>query len=93
MYARGVGFTPIDIYRSDATKFLPTEDGILPPLNAFSGMGDNAAKSIVEARKDGEFKTIEDFRARTSVTKTIIDLLVKDGCLDLPESDQVSFFD
>lgn len=93
MYARGVGFTPIDIYKSDATKFLPTENGILPPLNAFSGMGDNAAKSIVEARKDGEFKTIEDFRARTTVTKTIIDMLVKDGCLKLPESDQISFYD
>ena len=93
MYARGVGFTPIDIYKSDATKFLPTEDGILPPLNAFSGMGDNAARSIVEARKDGEFKTIEDFKSRTAVTKTVIDMLVKDGCLNLPESNQVSLFD
>ena len=93
MYARGVGFTPIDIYKSDATKFLPTEDGILPPLNAFAGMGDNAARAIVEARKDGDFKTIEDFRIRTGATKTVIEMLVEKGCLDLPESDQVSFFD
>ena len=93
MYARGVGFTPIDIYKSDATKFLPTEEGILPPLNAFSGMGDNAAKSIVEARKNGEFKTVEDFKTRTAVTKTVIDMLLEKGCLNLPESDQVSLFD
>ena len=93
MYARGVGFTPIDIYKSDATKFLPTEDGILPPLNAFAGMGDNAAKSIVEARKDGEFKTVEDFKARTAVTKTVIDMLINAGCLNRPETDQVSLFD
>ena len=42
MYARGVGFVPIDLYKSDAVDFLPTPEGILPPLNAFSGMGDNA---------------------------------------------------
>ncbi len=93
MYARGVGFIPIDIYKSDATRFLPTPEGIRPPLNAFAGMGDNAAKAIVEARKDGEFKTINDFRARTGATKTIIEMLVKEGCLELPESDQVSLFD
>jgi len=93
MYARGVGFIPIDIYKSDATKFLPTSDGILPPLNAFSGMGDNAAKAIVEARENGEFRTIEDFRIRTGATKTIIEMLVKEGCLNLPDSDQVSLFD
>ena len=93
MYARGVGFIPIDLYKSDATKFLPTPDGILPPLNAFAGMGDNAAKAIVEARKDGEFRTVEDFRIRTGATKTIIDMLVTEGCLNVPERDQVSLFD
>ena len=93
MYARGVGFIPIDLYKSEATNFVPTENGILPPLNAFPGMGDNAARAIVEARKDGEFKTIEEFRTRTGVTKTIIEMLVQEGCLDIPETDQVSLFD
>ena len=93
MYARGVGFTPIDIYKSDATKFLPTEGGILPPLNAFAGMGDNAARAIVEARADGEFKTVEDFRLRTGATKTVIEMLTASGCLNLPETDQITLFD
>ena len=93
MYARGVGFIPIDLYKSDALKFQQTPDGILPPLNALPGMGDNAAKSIVEARADGEFKTVDDFRKRTSVTKTIVDMLIDEGCLDIPEKDQVSLFD
>lgn len=93
MYARGVGFIPIDLYKSDATKFLPTPDGILPPLNAFAGMGDNAAKAIVEARKNGEFRTVEEFRIRTGATKTIIDMLISEGCLNVPEKDQVSLFD
>ena len=93
MYARGVGFIPIDLYKSEATNFVPTPEGILPPLNALPGMGDNAAKAIVEARKDGEFKTIEEFRVRTGATKTIIEMLVGEGCLDIPETDQVSLFD
>ncbi|MBQ7986253.1 MAG: PolC-type DNA polymerase III [Clostridia bacterium] len=93
MYARGVGFIPIDLYKSEATNFVPTPDGILPPLNALPGMGDNAAKAIVEARADGEFKTIEEFRQRTGATKTIIEMLVAEGCLDIPETDQVSLFD
>ncbi len=93
MYARGVGFIPIDLYKSEATRFLPTPEGILPPLNAFPGMGDNAARAIVEARKQGEFKTVEDFRIRTGVTKTVIDMLITEGCLTVPEKDQVSLFD
>ena len=93
MYARGVGFIPIDLYKSEATNFVPTPDGILPPLNALPGMGDNAARAIVEARADGEFKTIEDFKIRTGATKTIIEMLVQEGCLDIPETDQVSLFD
>lgn len=93
MYARGVGFIPIDLYKSDATNFIPTENGILPPLNALPGMGENAAKAIAAAREDGAFKTIEDFRIRTKSTKTIIDMLVDEGCLDIPETDQISLFD
>ncbi len=93
MYARGVGFIPIDLYKSEATRFLPTPEGILPPLNALPGMGDNAAKAIVEARQEGEFKTIEEFRVRTGATKTIIEMLGEEGCLNIPEKDQVSLFD
>ena len=93
MYARGIDFVPIDLYESDAINFLKTENGIRPPLSALPGMGDNAAKSIQEARADGEFKTLEDLRKRTGITKTILDMLVEEGFVDLPETDQVTLFD
>lgn len=94
MYARGLTFTPISLYESDAVNFLPCDEGIIPPLNALVGMGENAAKSIQEARKDGPFKTIEDLRQRTAITKTTIELMQKNHYLDeLPESDQVTLFD
>ncbi len=94
MYSRGISFVPIDLYKSDAVNFLPCDEGIIPPLNALGGMGDNAAKSIVEARKDGPFKTIDDLKQRTTVTKTIIELMQKNHYLDgIPESNQVTLFD
>lgn len=93
MYARGINFVPIDIYESDAVNFLDTPDGIRPPLSALPGMGENAAKSIAEARKDGPFNTLEDLRLRTGITKTILDLLKTGGYVDLPETDQITLFD
>jgi len=38
MYARGIKFLPIDIYKSDAVKFKIEKDGLRPPLNALQGL-------------------------------------------------------
>lgn len=94
MYCRGVEFVPIDLYRSHSTKFQITEDKkLLPPFNAIQGMGLNAAKSIEEARQDGEFTTIEDFLLRTKVSRTLVDVMKRFGFMgDMPETDQMSLF-
>ena len=39
MYERGFKFLPIDLYKSNATKFIVEEEGLRPPLNSISGMG------------------------------------------------------
>ncbi len=94
MYARGYTFEKISLYDSHATDFLQTENGILPPLNAFPGVGTNAAKAITEARANGPFKTVADLRARTGIGRSICDILEDYGCFeDLPEQDQVSLFE
>ena len=94
MYARGISFVPVDLYRSHAVNFLDVEEGILAPLNALPGMGENAAKSIMAEREKGEFRTVEDLRQRTGITKSVIELLQQNHCLDgLPDTDQVSLFD
>jgi len=94
MYARGINFVRVDLYKSHATDFLKTDEGILPPLNALPGMGENAAKSIMEEREKAPFKTREELRIRTGVTKTVMELLEDNHCLDdIPERDQVSLFD
>ncbi len=93
MYARGITFLPIDIYESDAVRFLPKEEGLLPPLMSLPGLGENAAKTIAEERSKGEFFTIEELAERTKVSKTIVALMKDYGVLDeIPETQQVTMF-
>lgn len=93
MYKRGIRFLKVDLYKSDATKFLIEEDSIRPPLSSLQGVGKNAAKSIKEARADGEFISKEDLRMRTKVTKTVIETLQNHGCLKgMQETNQISLF-
>lgn len=92
-YARGFQFCPIDLYRSDAKNFIPTEDGLLPPFSSLQGLGVNAAQSIVEGRKDGEFNTLEELKERTTLGRSLIDLLKENGILDgIPETNQLCLF-
>ncbi len=93
MYKRGIKFLKVDLYKSNATKFLIEGDSIRPPLSALQGVGKNAAKSIEEARSEGEFISKEDLRLRTKVTKTVIETLGNHGCLrGMQETNQISLF-
>lgn len=94
MYSRGINFVPVDLYKSHATNFLQTEDGILPPLSALPGLSENDAISITKERKNGEFHNVEDLRLRTGIGKNPLNILEENGCFDeLPDADQVSLFD
>ena len=94
MYARGIEFLPLNIYDAHPTKFLNIDGKIMPALNSIAGLGTAAAESVLKAREEAPFKSIEDFRARTSVSQTHIDTLKRLGAFgDLPESSQVSIFD
>ncbi|MCI5479571.1 MAG: PolC-type DNA polymerase III [Lachnospiraceae bacterium] len=94
MYARGFEFVPIDIFTAQATRFQIVGEKLMPALSTIDGMGDKAAEAIVEAAKDGPFLSKDDFRQRTKVSKTVIDLMDDLGLLgDLPESNQLSLFD
>lgn len=94
MYARGFEFIPIDIFSAQSRNFQIVGDKLMPSLNSIDGLGEKAADSIVEAAKDGPFLSKDDFRQRSKVSKTIVDLM---GSLDLlgnlPESNQISLFD
>ena len=93
MYKRGFKMLKVDLYKSDATKFLIVDNALRPPLSSLQGVGVNAAKSIAEARKDGEFISKEDLRLRSKVSKTVIETLSNHGCLEgMSETNQLSLF-
>ncbi|MDT8901334.1 PolC-type DNA polymerase III [Anaeroselena agilis] len=93
MYLRGYKFERVDLYKSDATRFLIVDGGLQPPLASLQGVGDNAARNIVAARAGKPFTSAEDLRARSRAAKPVIDTLREHGALgDLPEDDQIALF-
>ncbi|MBE5876098.1 MAG: PolC-type DNA polymerase III [Lachnospiraceae bacterium] len=94
MYARGFEFEPIDVFRAHSRNFQIIDGKIMPSLSSIDGLGEKAADAIMEAAKDGPFLSKDDFRSRTKVSKTVIELMSQLNLLgDIPESNQISLFD
>jgi DNA polymerase-3 subunit alpha (Gram-positive type) len=94
MYARGFEFMPIDLYRAKAHRFQIIDGKLMPSLDSIEGLGEKAADAIVEAVKDGKFLSKDDFRDRTKVSKTVVDLMDDLKLFgDIPNSNQMSLFD
>ena len=94
MYARGLEFMPLDIYRAKATKFRIIDGKLMPPLSSIDGMGDKAAEAVEKASKDGPYLSRDDFWQRTKASKSVIDYMAELGLLKgLPESNQLSLFE
>ena len=94
MYARGFEFVPIDIYKANAHTFQIKGDKLMPALDTIEGLGDRAADAVVAAAEEGEFLSLDDFRNRTKVTASTIDLMNDLGLFGkLPQSNQMSLFD
>jgi len=93
MYARGSKCLPVDLYKSQATRFIITDEGILPPFTALQGLGAAAARSIAECRNGEEFVSVEDLKQRAGISKAVIEILEGHGCLKgLEQSSQMSLF-
>ena len=93
-YLRGFHFDNIDVFRSDATKFLITENGLLPPLTSVRGLGEAAAQDTVEKREGKEFISIEEFAMTCNkLSKTHIEQLRALGAFaGMSETSQISLF-
>ena len=93
-YRRGFTFEPMDVYKSDATRFLVTETGLIPPFTSMPGIGEQAALSIVEARKNGKFLSAEELIVRCpKASKAVVELLEQIGALgSMPKTTQMTLF-
>ena len=93
MYARGIEFMPIDLYKADAQRFQIIDGKIMPSFGSLPGMGAKAAQQLQEAAAKGQFTSKEDIRLRGKVSKTILDDMEALGLLEgLPETNQYDFF-
>ena len=96
-YMRGFDFAPIDLYHSDAMKFIPEgEKHLRVPFVAVSGLGDTAAMDLYSAVSDGrEFVSVEELAAACPKVSTAhIDVLKRLGAFgSMPETSQMTLFD
>lgn len=93
MLARGIEVLPVDVYKSEAKKFVIEDGKIRLPFSAIPGVGDTAAESLAEHSKKGSYLSLEDMQIKTKVSKTIIETLKSVGATGgIPETTQMSLF-
>ena len=95
MFHRNIFFGNIDLEKSMDEDFVVDTDHnlIIPPFKTIDGLGMQAAKSIVEARKERPFVSKEDLIKRTKLNTTNIKFLESIGVLKmLNEMDQLTLF-
>ena len=81
-YRLGINILSPDINLSDR-EFTLTKNGITFGLSAIKGLGKSAVTQIINARKQGEFKSISDFIQRTTkVDKSNIQALLRVGAFN-----------
>ena len=93
-YLRGYHFDPINIYESDATRFVICESGLIPPFVAVHGLGESAALATVEQRKGKRFVSVEEFSiCCNKLSKSHLDNLRALGAFaGMPDTSQISLF-
>ncbi|MDQ2976133.1 MAG: DNA polymerase III subunit alpha, partial [Acidobacteriota bacterium] len=87
--AQGIALLPPDVNES-FSGFTPRTGAIRYGLAAIKGLGQSIVNSIIEARKDGPFKSFFDFCERLghgALNKRVLEGLVGAGAFDSLKSD------
>ncbi len=93
MLARGIELLPVDVYKSEAKKFMVEDGKLRLPFMTIDGIGEAAAISLAECGKQGEYFSVVEMQQKTKVSKSVIDSLRDIGALKgIPESSQMSLF-
>ncbi len=93
MYSRGLGFLPVDLYKSSPRRFTVEDGRLRPPLSVLKGVAESTANAIARERKGEPFKSVENLGRRTGANRTVVAALRENGCLKgLPETNQGTLF-
>ena len=92
-YQRGYEFLPVDVRKSHATKYLPENGKIRLPFTSLPGLGQTAAENIMAARDAHEIYSIEQLQNDAKMSKTVLDILDRNGALrGISKTNQLSLF-
>ncbi|MBE8953746.1 MAG: PolC-type DNA polymerase III [Quinella sp. 1Q7] len=92
-FLRGYTFERANLYESAAEDFIIRGNGLLMSLSSIDGVSEAQANSIVAARADGEFFSVDDLKTRAGLTRTTITALKNHGCLNgLQATNQFTLF-
>jgi DNA polymerase-3 subunit alpha (Gram-positive type) len=95
MYDRGMSFAPLDVNRSEATRFTidRAANQVIPSLTCVNNLGASVAEQIVAARNQHPFTSIQDLKERGRVGDKLIEVLRELNALgNLPEDEQMTLF-
>ena len=89
--ARGIRFLSVDLKKSHSFVFQPENGAIRMPFSSLPGLGETAADSIIKARDEEQFFSVEDLQIRAKLSKAVIEILRENGALDdVDETDQLT---
>ena len=97
MKARHITIKNVDLAHSAATDFVIHEanntKAILLPFTVVDGLGATVAENIVTKRKEQAFQSYDDFKKRTSVNITSLQLMKEMQVFTSLHSNQMNLFD
>jgi DNA polymerase-3 subunit alpha (Gram-positive type) len=98
MNARGLKFLPVNIYNSEAFDYKIEDGQIRLPFSSLNGVGETAAENIARFRDEsietsGSIFSVEDICKKAKLSKTVADMLRRNGVFKgVEETAQISLF-
>ncbi|MCE5343793.1 MAG: PolC-type DNA polymerase III [Eubacteriales bacterium] len=92
MQERGIRLLPVDLYKSEKSRFLPEGDDLRCPFLSLNGFPEAVADAILQTRAT-PYLSVEDLRLRAHLGSGVTDMLRAQGALQgLAETSQVDIF-